>query len=207
MIQSQHHYQRYQRFIDALKGQSVDGYAEVHHIVPRSLGGSDDAGNLIRLTARQHYVAHWMLARAIGGSASRSFFMMSNLGKYGRVNSATYEIARKEYGEKVKEQMALRPNVPAFTPEHREKLRQAKLGRKLSEETKQKIADANRKRKTSDETKRKISEAKRGIATRGTGWKHSEETKKKMAEAQYSKNLKWVAEGNEPEPADEPESP
>jgi hypothetical protein len=179
MIQSQHHYQRYQRFIDALKGQSVDGYAEVHHIVPRSLGGSDDAGNLIRLTARQHYVAHWMLARAIGGSASRSFFMMSNLGKYGRVNSATYEIARKEYAEKVKEQMALRPNVPAFTPEHREKLRQAKLGTKLSAETRRKVGQAQRGRKLSEETKRRISATK----------KHK----------QY---LEWLSEGNEPLPAD-----
>jgi hypothetical protein len=179
MIQSQHHYQRYQRFIDGLKSQSVDGYAEVHHIVPRSLGGSDDAGNLIRLTARQHYVAHWMLARAIGGAASRSFFMMSNLGKYGKVNSATYEIARAEYSEKVREQMLARPNVPAFTPEHREKLRQAKLGRKLSEETRRKVGEAQKGRKLSEETKLKISATKK------------------------AKYLKWLAEGGQPEPADE----
>jgi hypothetical protein len=40
MVKSQHHYSRYKWFMDALKGQSVDGYCEVHHIVPRSLGGS-----------------------------------------------------------------------------------------------------------------------------------------------------------------------
>ena len=40
MVKIQHHYSRYKRFMDALKGQSVDGYCEVHHIVPRSLGGS-----------------------------------------------------------------------------------------------------------------------------------------------------------------------
>jgi hypothetical protein len=204
MIQSQHHLQRYQRFIGALKWQSVDGYAEVHHIVPRSLGGSDDADNLIRLTARQHYIAHWMLWKAYGGVAGRSFYMMSNLGKYGKVNSATYAQARENYSEQVKKQMAVKPNVPAFTPEHREKLRQAKLGRKLSEETKRKVGAASPGRKASEETRRKISEAKRGIATRGTGWKHSEETRKKMTESQYARNLKWVAEGNTPEPADEP---
>jgi hypothetical protein len=203
MIQSHHHYQRYQLFIDALKGQSVDGYAEVHHIVPRSLGGSDDASNLIRLTARQHYIAHWMLWKAYGGIAGRSFYMMSNLGKYGKVNSATYAQARENYSEQVKKQMAVKPNVPAFTPEHREKLRQAKLGRKLSEETKRKVGAAGCGRKASEETRRKISEAKRGIATRGTGWKHSEETRKKMTESQYARNLKWLAEGNESLPADE----
>ena len=56
--------------MDALKGQSVNGYCEMHHIVPRSLGGSDDVDNLIRLTARQHFVVHWILSRALGGSAS-----------------------------------------------------------------------------------------------------------------------------------------
>lgn len=204
MIQSQHHYSRYTRFIDSLRGQSVDGYAEVHHIVPRSLGGSDDADNLIQLTARQHFIAHWMLARAMGGSAARAFFMMSNFGKYGQVNSATYEIARQEYAEQVSKQLKKRPNVPLFTDSHREKLRQAKLGRKLSDETKRKVGEAQRGRKLSEETRKRISEAKKGEATRGCGWKHSEETRKKMTESQLSRNLKWLAEGNEPLPADAP---
>lgn len=38
----------------------------VHHIVPRSEGGSDDASNLVRLTAREHYVAHLLLAKIYG---------------------------------------------------------------------------------------------------------------------------------------------
>ena len=72
MVKSDHHYRRYLKFIEALKHQKLSGYSEVHHVVPRSLGGSDDADNLIRLTARQHYVAHWMLWKAIGGVAGRS---------------------------------------------------------------------------------------------------------------------------------------
>ena len=206
MIQSQHHYNRYTRFIGSLRVRSVDGYAEVHHIVPRSLGGSDDADNLIRLTARQHFIAHWMLARAIGGSAARAFFMMSNFGKYGRVNSTTYAMARQEYAEQVSQQLKQCPNVPLFTDAHREKLRQAKLGRKLSEETKRKVGEAQRGRKLSEETRKRISESKKGKATRGCGWKHSDETRKKMTESQLARNqefLKWLAEGNEPLPADE----
>jgi hypothetical protein len=194
VIRSAHHYSRYQRFIGSLRGQSVDGYAEVHHIVPRSLGGSDDAGNLIRITARQHYIAHWMLARALGGSASRAFFMMSNFGKYGQVNSTTYQIARKEYADRVSEQLKLNPNIPAFTDEHREKLRQAKIGRKLSEQTRHRVSAAQRGRKLSEETRRRISEAKKGIATRGYGWKHSDATRKKMTESQYARNQPLPAE-------------
>jgi hypothetical protein len=180
MVKNQHHYSRYQRFMDALKGQSIDGYCEVHHIVPRSLGGSNDKDNLISLTPRQHYIAHWMLWKACGGVAGRSFFMMSNLGKYGKVNSTTYAQARENYSEQVKQQMAVKPNIPAFTPEHREKLRQAKLGKKRPEETRCKVANAQRGRKLSEETKRRISATKK-----------------------HQAYLKWVAEGNTPTPADE----
>jgi hypothetical protein len=195
MIKSQHHYNRYQQFIDFLRGQSVDGYSEVHHIIPISLGGSNDKDNLISLTPRQHYIAHWMLWKACGGVAGRSFFMMSNFGKYGKVNSTTYAKARENYSKQVKNQMAEKPNRPDFTPEHREKLRQAKLGTKLSEETKFKVRNAQIGRKLSDETKRKISESKRGIATRGCGWKHSDETRLKMTQSQYNRHV--------PLPADE----
>ena len=165
---NQHHYSRYEKFIGRLKEQSVDGYYELHHIVPRSLGGSDEKSNLVALTARQHFVAHWMLARAIGGSASRAFFMMSNFGKYGTVNSTTYDKARKEYSKQVSRQMQEKPNVPAFTEDHREKLRQAKLGKKQTAEHRANTGKAQIGRKLSEETRRKISESKKGIATRGS---------------------------------------
>lgn len=180
MIQSQHHYNRYTRFIGSLHGQSVDGYAEVHHIVPRSLGGSDDADNLIRLTARQHYVAHWMLSRALGGSAARAFFMMSNFGRYGKVNSTTYGIARQEYAELASVQMKGRI-MPPVSNETREKQRQAKLGKKLTPEHIEKVRQTRIGKKMPPEFGKKVSQAKQGIATRGSGWSHSEETLAKMA--------------------------
>lgn len=178
-MKSQLQYNRYLKFIESLKSQTLDGYCEVHHIVPKSLGGTNDKSNLISLTARQHYIAHWMLWKALGGVAGRSFFMMSNFGKYGKVNSKTYGLARKDYSEQVKEQMAKKPNIPAFTPEHREKLRQAKLGRKLSLQHRENIGLASRGRKCSEETKMKISNTKKQVY------------------------LKWLEAGNIPEPADE----
>lgn len=41
----------------------VDGYCEMHHIVPRSEGGSNDESNLVKLTAREHFIAHLLLAK------------------------------------------------------------------------------------------------------------------------------------------------
>lgn len=37
------------------------GYTENHHILPRSMGGSDDENNLVKLTGREHWIAHLLL--------------------------------------------------------------------------------------------------------------------------------------------------
>ena len=229
MVKSQHHYSRYQRFMDALKGQSIDGYCEVHHIVPCSLGGSNEKDNLISLTARQHYIAHWILARALGGSAARAFFMMSNFGKYGRVNSTTYAIARKEYSGLVSEQMIGRIMPPVSdetkekqrqaklgkkrTAEHIEKIRQSQIGRKLSKEWKAKVSKGKRGKSNgrlgcvvSEETKKRIGDAQRGELNHMAGRKHSPKTREKMRIAHMKRKqyLAWLEAGNTPTPADEP---
>jgi hypothetical protein len=112
-----------------------------------------------------------MLWKAYGGNLSRAFFMMSSVGRYQRVNSKTYDKARKDYSEQVKIQMANKPNIPKFTLEHREKLRQAKLGRKLSEETKEKIRQSRLGKKMSKEFCKKVSEAKKGKSNGRLGYK------------------------------------
>ena len=43
---------------------------EIHHIVPRSLGGTDRLENLVALTIREHYVAHKVFDRAHCGRTS-----------------------------------------------------------------------------------------------------------------------------------------
>jgi hypothetical protein len=40
---------------------SKDTYTEGHHIIPKSLGGSDKKENIVRFLAREHYVAHALL--------------------------------------------------------------------------------------------------------------------------------------------------
>ena len=214
--------------MDALKGQSIDGYCEVHHIVPRSLGGSNDKENLISLTARQHYIAHWILARALGGSAARAFFMMSNFGKYGKVNSTTYAIARKEYSGLVSEQMIGRIMPPTsdetkekqskaklgkrLSAEHIENVRQAQIGRKLSNEWKANVSKGKRGKSNgrlgcvvSEETKKRIGDAQRGELNHMAGRKHSLETRERMRIAHMKRKqyLKWIEEGNVPTPAEE----
>lgn len=41
----------------------VEGYTERHHIIPKSLGGSNKDKNLVNLTAKAHYICHLLLIR------------------------------------------------------------------------------------------------------------------------------------------------
>lgn len=40
-------------------------YTESHHIIPKSLGGSNKKENLVKLTAREHFVCHWLLTKMV----------------------------------------------------------------------------------------------------------------------------------------------
>lgn len=46
---------------------TLEGYTEKHHILPRALGGGNEAENLIRLTPGDHFFAHLLLAKMHGG--------------------------------------------------------------------------------------------------------------------------------------------
>lgn len=52
-------------------------YYERHHIVPRSLDGTNESTNLVLLTAKEHYVAHHLLWKAYRSlPTARAFFAM-----------------------------------------------------------------------------------------------------------------------------------
>ena len=54
----------YDEIINNRKNNPInEGYTERHHIVPSSLGGSDNPDNLIRLSAREHFICHYLLAK------------------------------------------------------------------------------------------------------------------------------------------------
>jgi len=43
------------------KANPATGYVEKHHIIPKSLGGTNNPSNLVVLTGREHWVAHLLL--------------------------------------------------------------------------------------------------------------------------------------------------
>jgi hypothetical protein len=58
----------YHCIIQNAKSRIVDGYTESHHIIPKSLGGSDTVDNLVILTAREHFVCHLLLTKMVKGA-------------------------------------------------------------------------------------------------------------------------------------------
>lgn len=81
-------YQRiYSAFIASRKRieDDLQGYTERHHILPRSLGGTDDPENLIRLTPEDHFFAHLLLAKATNeAKAWAACLILAGAGKNGR---------------------------------------------------------------------------------------------------------------------------
>jgi 5-methylcytosine-specific restriction endonuclease McrA len=53
----------YYEIIHNAQNRITTGYIEKHHIIPRSLGGSNELSNIVRLTAREHYICHYLLTK------------------------------------------------------------------------------------------------------------------------------------------------
>lgn len=57
----------YQKIYDQLVQKkhlfSNSDYFEIHHKIPKSIGGKNDLSNLVKLTAREHYIAHLLLVK------------------------------------------------------------------------------------------------------------------------------------------------
>lgn len=75
---------------------------EIHHIVPRCLGGNDSSTNLVKLKLREHFVAHLLLFK-IYEHTSNKHKMLYALNRMLRVstiaNSRVYEKVRKLWVE------------------------------------------------------------------------------------------------------------
>lgn len=162
-IKSQIYYLRYIKFIEYCRKHPPQNYKETHHILPKSLGGENDQTNLIKLTARQHFIAHWMLWKIYRNHKMTLAFWSMRMIKGDRdfkINSKTYQLLKEEHSLIQSEHMKL--NNPMKNLLTSDKIRKHRLGKSLSEETKQKISESTKGRPKSEETKRKMSESSKG---------------------------------------------
>lgn len=114
----QRHSTRYEQLIAKAMQREYpeDQYGETHHIIPKSFGGSNDTDNLVRLTAREHYIAHLLLwkMRFPGNYGSKmSFAFCTFINKFKtedhasyKISSRIYESFKKEYSMLMSEKMS-----------------------------------------------------------------------------------------------------
>jgi hypothetical protein len=91
--------------IERAKNRQLEGYKERHHIIPRCMGGTDDADNLIDLTAREHFIIHLLLAELYNTpSLWRAANMLAN---WGRATSRQYQRIKENlsHSEQTKQKM------------------------------------------------------------------------------------------------------
>lgn len=150
------------------------GYVEVHHIVPRSIRKDleHEPNNLVRLTAKEHFICHLLLTKfTIGNDRRNMCFALTNMARgnknHGRkFTSGYYELARKHYAKSA-------------------------TGRKHSEETKRKISKSNKGRVSPNKGNKfggaRTEEAKRKISLAKTGIPLSDEHRKKLSEVAMGK--------------------
>lgn len=103
----------YYQIIDSAKTSNYNCYTEKHHIIPKSLGGKNNQSNLVRLTARQHFICHMLLTKMVSKKKHRqkmchALWAMTTLEhskcqKRYKNNSKSYEYSRKLYSKNMSE--------------------------------------------------------------------------------------------------------
>jgi hypothetical protein len=195
----------YNQLIERAMGRKPEkgGYYESHHIIPKCMGGSNDKTNKVKLTYREHFIAHWLLHRAnpTNKSLAASFHIMA----FG----TSWRNARKERGnewmpssrqlEEAKMSKVMERRGTKHSEETRKKISESNKGKKswrkglsgdvaATVETREKMRLAKLGKERSDEVKERISEGKKkqvptGPANHRYGTKHTEETKAKLRAA------------------------
>lgn len=166
-----------------------DVYSEKHHVLPKSLYPhlANDINNIVSLTAREHFICHWLLTKIFTDDQKMVYafnmMLVDKTGKRYRPISTTYahlktQAAAANTGSRghrwitngLENRMINRddPIPDQYYP-----------GRTFSAETKTKISEAAKNKKTTSETRHKMSVARRGKR----GHPHTAETKRKISDA------------------------
>lgn len=208
----QHHYNL---LIERARSRLLEGYRELHHIIPRCLGGTDEPNNLVYLTAKEHYVAHQLLVKIHPTEPKLVYaakMMSANpWGKRGTnrlygwlrerfISSMTGE-NNPNYG-KTFEEIVGQEKAKEFRKNHplRGKTLEEILGKDKAQAGIQSRRAFRIGKKHSAKTRKNISVAMKGKNKGKSPWNKgispSEETRKKMSETMKGK-LGWFTNGKE----------
>lgn len=167
-------------------------YKERHHIIPRCMGGTNDECNLIDLYAREHYMAHKLLALENQDNYKLQYAWLSMGFLRSKYIKGRYEITAEEY-ERLKEidsQLASKRMIGSGNPmygkvhseETRRKIGEKSKGRYFSEESRNKIGAHSKGKSRPEEVRKKISEGHKGKRL-------TEEHRKNLSKSRIAKKI------------------
>ena len=146
MFKENKYSQIYYSIVERAKSREKIGYTETHHILPRSMGGSNEQSNLVELTAREHYICHLLLPKITDGENRYkmiyAYTIMSGRKIYG---SRKYAFYREEYA-KINSEMRSGEGNGMWGVDRSGELNTF-YGKQHTAETKQKISEAQKRRK------------------------------------------------------------
>lgn len=174
-----------------INNPDTTGYVERHHIIPRCMGGDNSLQNIVRLSARQHFVCHLLLTKMIDCPLFRGkmHYALRCMLIWRTPDGQRYIPKCSRIFEKVRRaHKGISRSI-----ETRKKISEAKKGvlrGPLSPETRKKIGDAHRGRSISENQRKKISTSLQGKSTWMKGHKHTKESLEKMSLSQKSRKRK-----------------
>lgn len=192
----------YNQIIDRARTRTLDGYSEFHHIIPESLGGPDTVENLAKLTAREHFICHWLLVKTTAGEDRYKMInalRMMRAEKQGqqryktKITARVYAKLKEEYSVLQSQKVSGENN-----PMYGEKFYRSEDGKKRQSEAisgdrngskqdhaRKKITDSKLGKKRapfSDEWREKMSKSKQGENNNRYGVEVLDSTRQKMRE-------------------------
>jgi hypothetical protein len=168
----------YFMIIDRAKSRILppEVYVEKHHVIPKSLGGDNRKSNLVRLTAREHFICHLLLPKMTTGESKRkmsfALWALTKLDKSGnrhKVNSRMFKLVREQYvnaltghvvSKETKEKIKITRSKQIITAETKKKMSLSRTGKKQTEKQKLAVSIALAGKSRSLETIQKIREAR-----------------------------------------------
>lgn len=213
MFISNKYYTYYNNIVSKRKQEVFNGYTEKHHIIPKSLGGSDEDGNIVLLSAREHFICHYLLTKfTTGKQKSKMIFafrmMLASPQSNRYINSRLYEKSKRDHAfemsslhkgkivsEETRERMseAAKGRISPFKGKtHSNETKKilsnkAKGHKRNTQEVVEKIVESRKWYTHSEETKQKISDSNKGKTVI-----HTEETKQKISDKMKGRIPVWL---------------